>query len=201
MSDDYKIIVTVKNNYLLEMMKLHGLHTAAALSRHAGVEQSAIGCCLNLSTSMRTSRGVVRSFVIKIADSLKCLPEDIFPPAHHYESLETNKAETTLNAEDYTQYLGSLEQPSLEHDVIEAEYELSKEELLVKMISSPPLRESEVIKMRFGLTPYTRKYTLEEVGKKLDICGQRVRQIEKKALSRLRHPKINENFDFFENIA
>lgn len=49
-------------------------------------------------------------------------------------------------------------------------------------------REEKVIKMRFGLGRDGREHTLEEVGDYFDVTRERVRQIEAKALDKLRHP-------------
>jgi RNA polymerase primary sigma factor len=49
-------------------------------------------------------------------------------------------------------------------------------------------REEKVIKMRFGLCPDGRERTLEEVGAYFDVTRERVRQIEARALDKLRHP-------------
>ena len=50
-----------------------------------------------------------------------------------------------------------------------------------------PGREEFVIRMRFGIGTGGRDYTLEEVAQRLDITSERVRQIEAKALRKLRH--------------
>ncbi len=49
-------------------------------------------------------------------------------------------------------------------------------------------REREILKMRFGLTPNREQYTLEDVGAKFDLTRERIRQIESRAMSKLRHP-------------
>jgi RNA polymerase primary sigma factor len=48
-------------------------------------------------------------------------------------------------------------------------------------------RESRILRLRFGLEN-GRTYTLEEVGEKFGLTRERIRQIEGKALRRLRHP-------------
>ena len=48
-------------------------------------------------------------------------------------------------------------------------------------------REAKVLKLRFGLQD-GRMRTLEEVGKEFDVTRERIRQIEAKALRKLRHP-------------
>src|ERR1043165_7944331 len=49
-------------------------------------------------------------------------------------------------------------------------------------------REEVVIKLRYGLGPAGEEHTLEEVGKNFDVTRERIRQIEAKALRKLRHP-------------
>ena len=49
-------------------------------------------------------------------------------------------------------------------------------------------REEVVIKLRYGLGPVGEEHTLEEVGKNFDVTRERIRQIEAKALRKLRHP-------------
>ncbi|MBI1747475.1 MAG: sigma-70 family RNA polymerase sigma factor [Acidobacteria bacterium] len=61
-------------------------------------------------------------------------------------------------------------------------------------------REQEIIKMRFGLAD-RRPHTLQELGDKLSLSRERIRQIEKKALSKLRRPKVSRQlFPFFKEL-
>jgi RNA polymerase primary sigma factor len=55
------------------------------------------------------------------------------------------------------------------------------------LLSSLTPREAKVLRMRFGID-MNSEYTLEEVGKQFDVTRERIRQIEAKALRKLRHP-------------
>ena len=57
-------------------------------------------------------------------------------------------------------------------------------------------RESKVLRMRFGIDMNT-DHTLEEVGKQFDVTRERIRQIEAKALRKLRHPSRSEHLRSF----
>ena len=61
-------------------------------------------------------------------------------------------------------------------------------EHILRVLNTLTPREAEVIRMRFGIG-VDRNHTLEEVGKHLSITRERVRQIEVKAMRKLRHPK------------
>jgi RNA polymerase primary sigma factor len=57
-------------------------------------------------------------------------------------------------------------------------------------------REAKVLRMRFGIEMNT-DHTLEEVGKQFDVTRERIRQIEAKALRKLRHPSRSEQLRSF----
>jgi len=67
-----------------------------------------------------------------------------------------------------------------------AAFSMLKEQL-VEVLSTLTEREQKVLKLRFGLED-GRARTLEEVGKEFDVTRERIRQIEAKALRKLRHP-------------
>ncbi|MFR3558464.1 MAG: sigma-70 family RNA polymerase sigma factor, partial [Paraclostridium sordellii] len=67
-----------------------------------------------------------------------------------------------------------------------AAYSLLKEQI-EEVLGSLNEREQKVLKLRFGLED-GRARTLEEVGKEFDVTRERIRQIEAKALRKLRHP-------------
>jgi len=69
-----------------------------------------------------------------------------------------------------------------------ATYNLLKEHLVSVLDSLPP-REVRILQLRYGLLD-GQSYTLEEVGRKMGVTRERVRQIEAQALSRLRHPSV-----------
>ena len=79
-----------------------------------------------------------------------------------------------------------------------ASYSLLREQLCNILHTLTP-REEQVIKLRFGLED-GRPRTLEEVGKKFEITRERIRQIEAKALRKLRHPSRSKTLkDYLSN--
>ena len=72
------------------------------------------------------------------------------------------------------------------HQQDAAAYTMLKEQLAEVMSTLTP-REAKVLRLRFGLDDGKAR-TLEEVGKEFDVTRERIRQIEAKALRKLRHP-------------
>jgi len=80
----------------------------------------------------------------------------------------------------------------------EAVINLNLKEQTMTVLRTLTPRESEVIKMRFGLGDGS-EHTLEEVGKKFNVTRERIRQIEAKALRKLRHPSRSKKLRPFLN--
>ena len=78
-----------------------------------------------------------------------------------------------------------------------ASYTLLKEQLIDVLDTLTP-REEKVLKLRFGLED-GRNRTLEEVGKEFNVTRERIRQIEAKALRKLRHPSRSKKLKDFLN--
>ena len=64
------------------------------------------------------------------------------------------------------------------------------------VLSGLTAREAKVLRMRFGIDMNT-DHTLEEVGKQFDVTRERIRQIEAKALRKLRHPSRSDHLKSF----
>ena len=84
---------------------------------------------------------------------------------------------------EFGMYVEDTSSPSPAQSAYDATLKESLEEALDTL--SP--REARILRLRFGLNN-DRPYTLEEVGRKFGLTRERIRQIEGKALSRLRHP-------------
>ena len=78
-----------------------------------------------------------------------------------------------------------------------AAYTLLKEQLEEVMNTLTP-REAKVLKLRFGLED-GRARTLEEVGREFQVTRERIRQIEAKALRKLRHPSRSKKLKDYMN--
>jgi RNA polymerase primary sigma factor len=99
---------------------------------------------------------------------------------------------------DDTHYGDFIEDKTAENPSEMTAYSLLKERLSDVLGTLTP-REQEVLTLRFGLGDgYSR--TLEEVGKKFKVTRERIRQIEAKALRKMRHPtRIRKLEGFLEN--
>ena len=120
----------------------------------------------------------------EIADAIGMTPEKVRDTMKY--ALEPVSLETPIGEEEDS-HLGDFipdEDSPAPSDA--ASYTLLKEQLN-KVLHTLTPREEQVLKLRFGLLDGKTR-TLEEVGKEFDITRERIRQIEAKALRKLRHP-------------
>jgi RNA polymerase primary sigma factor len=102
-------------------------------------------------------------------------------------SMDPMSLETPVgNSDDSTELGDFIEDESVVEPVDAASKELLREQIR-NVLSFLSEREREVLEMRFGLND-GQDHTLEEVGKNFGVTRERIRQIEAKALRKLRHP-------------
>lgn len=95
--------------------------------------------------------------------------------------------ETPIGEEEDSILGDFIEDKDVENPAMQTAFTLLQEQLRT-VLNTLPQREQEVLKMRFGLED-GYSLTLEEVGLYFDVTRERIRQIEAKALRRLRHPR------------
>ncbi|MDK4198863.1 RNA polymerase sigma factor RpoD [Pseudomonas sp. HR1] len=98
--------------------------------------------------------------------------------------------------DDEDSHLGDFIEDSTMQSPIEVATSESLKEATRDVLSGLTAREAKVLRMRFGIDMNT-DHTLEEVGKQFDVTRERIRQIEAKALRKLRHPSRSEHLRSF----
>ena len=98
--------------------------------------------------------------------------------------------------DDEDSNLGDFIEDSISDSPVESATGESLREVTKDILSTLTEREAKVLRMRFGIDMNT-DHTLEEVGKQFDVTRERIRQIEAKALRKLRHPSRSETLKSF----
>ena len=103
--------------------------------------------------------------------------------------------ETPIGEEQET-HLGDLVEDESVVSPSDAAIDLNLKEQMARMLKTLTPREERIIKMRFGMDDGS-EHTLEEVGQVFSVTRERIRQIEAKALRKLRHPSRSRRFRIF----
>lgn len=122
----------------------------------------------------------------KIRDMIKIYPEPLSIDAPTDDAGSTNLGDFIEN-KDIPSPPDTVIHNSLKEHISEALQDLTD-------------KETKVLKMRFGLDGW-REHTLEEVGRQFNVTRERIRQIELKALRKLRNPSINQKLRSFSSVC
>ncbi|MBA4376216.1 MAG: RNA polymerase subunit sigma [Anaerolinea sp.] len=96
--------------------------------------------------------------------------------------------DSPINDDEEDSELGQFVEDQLTPTPMESTYSKLLREKIEEVLDTLPPREARILRLRFGLEN-GHNYTLEEVGEKFGLTRERIRQIESKALRRLRHPR------------
>lgn len=187
---DYRLEVKVKNNNILSKIEQEGYKTVAEFCNKNGKKgwQGVVGELINLQRSPINSRGEYHPCIDWMCDALYCTMEDLFTEVQINTALETNKSTMKVKEAELKFSLSQLkESMSLDEQISEERFP----DQINKLLNTLTPREEKVISLRFGIGGQ-EPMTLKDVGKVFDVNPERVRQIEAKALRKLRHPSRRE---------
>lgn len=173
---EYVIHAKLKNNLLLSRI-LERYSNVAEFCTQCGLSQSVVGEFINLKLSAITKmRADWRPSAIRIAQALSCEPDDLFSEEQKTVQLASNEAYVEMRSRQ----IASMTDPMLA---------IENAGLFDRILNDGKLsdRQRNVLRLRYQFDK-----TLDEAAATLNVTRERVRQIEAKALSKLRHPSTTE---------
>ena len=219
---DYLLQIKIKNGPMMSIMRANNIETAAELSRLTGITQGTIGKYLNLQSIPFSTTGGWKDTVVIISECLKVPPEMLFPEQHLTKALKRNTIEGEVTLEEMGQLVSSAGINHI-NEMIEKDTQDELHDRLERGLKTLASRERKVLEQRFGINqkpeealsndfkeidllqfPYKIEEktvkkknntikTYKEVGDDFSVTPERIRQIEAKALRKLRHPRHNKN--------
>ena len=203
---DYLLQIKIKNGPMMAIMRANNIETAAELSRSTGVTQTIVGKYLNLQSIPFDIAGRWKETVVRIAEFLKVPPEMLFPEQHLTKALKRNTIEGEVTLEEMKELVSTA---GINHisETIQKDSQDELHDRLERGWESLHPRERKVLEWRFGINKVAEEEktvkkkkkdstikTYAEVGEMFSVTGDRIRQIEAKALRKLRHPRHSESW-------
>lgn len=185
---DIRMDVRFRNNCILSKMESVGVESVAELARRIGVSVMSIHCYVNMTQVPFNKKGKMSRVVIKMCEFFKCSPEELFSSEQMETKLEKNRAAVEVSFEGVRAMLEH--QPS---ELLALEDVVARDQipgLITQALEHLTVRQRLVLTKRFGLQE-EEEHTLEQVAEVLGVTRERVRQIEAKALRRMRNPSVS----------
>jgi RNA polymerase sigma factor (sigma-70 family) len=181
MQKDYNVTVKVRNARILNALAKVDEKAGGKLAKKLGVPYAQMLDLINLKIEPVDKHGDWLPSVIKLAELTNTMPVELFSDAQYYP-LDVNVAQFEMGQEEVMQLLNNTHAP----DPSEAIEYREMQQGIDDVLDSLTPREAEVLRLRFGIDG--KEHTMEEVGQVYGVSRERVRQLEAKALRKLRHP-------------
>ena len=198
---EYRIDLKVRNNLILSAIELAGYKNVAQFCKAANLGQSLVGSLINFKTSPIASTGDLTPTAQSLCDFLGLLPEELWTKEQLAFVLPTNKSHFSMNHKEMVLTLARHTGELLEAPAPDAGLEEEDRHRIVgEALDSLTPKEAKVLRMRFGIDTNS-EHTLDEVGETLDVCRERIRQIEAKAIRKLKRAERSDPLRECANLA
>ncbi len=169
----------VRNNILWHQI-FDRYPSVRAFCKDRGHHEAQIGQLLNLRITPLSKHGGYRPVALVLAHEFRMLVEDLFPKGLY------GIKETRGVAEISFSQLTANETKLLIYEQQDRQRS-EKREAIEEILATLAPREAEIVRRRFGFVG--EEESLETIARHFDVTKERIRQIETKALRRLRHPR------------
>lgn len=177
---DYRFTVKARNNRLLRAIEAAGGNPGPKWCEANGLGYSGVNHLVNMTSGPLTAQGQLTVTAARLCDVLGKLPDELWSNEQIYP-LEKNFSELEM---DYSQVCALLPKEDQSYLPDYSALDAAKTKAVVeRVLDSLTNREGFVMRML-----YQKELTHDEVGEQLGVTGLRVRQIEAKALRKLKHP-------------
>ena len=186
--EEFNLKVTVRNNLVLTAIKDSGYTNLAKFAKDNSLALGLLYDTINLKRPPMLQTGEFSPFAMELMEVLGACPTDLWTAEQLTMKLKKNISYRELGKEELQRCLQSSARSLIGLDYPEQEAEENQAtKIMVDMVDSLTPREAKVLKMHFGLGGEDQ-HTLEQIGEKMGVTRERIRGIEAKALSKMRHP-------------
>ena len=195
--NEYRIKVTVRNNLLLNAIENAGYSSVSAFCRAADINQTTMGRLIAMKDPPLLGTGEFSALAKKVMEELCAVPTELWTSEQLTMKLTTNVAQRELDMNGMRAALGMNAADAFQMlEVDDSLFDEERKAKIMEVVDSLTPRERKVLILRFGLDG-CKEHTLEEIGPMFEVGKERIRQIEAKALRKLKHPS---RLDIFKDL-
>jgi len=178
--NDYRVKITIRNERLLAAMEGMGYKSVAEFSRNQGLNGVKVNEIISGKITPLDREGNPKELTKEILEILNLTIEKAFTEKQ-LKGFKKHTFEVKIEEEKLLQIIS----PAKNQEIKVIEQEVKSK--LYEILSTLTPREEKILRMRFGIGMNT-EHTLEEVGLQFSVTRGRIREIEAKALRKLKHP-------------
>jgi RNA polymerase sigma factor (sigma-70 family) len=186
----YLVKISIRNNLIIKAIHRAGYRNVSQFCEQNGMGKTQLTSLISLKTPPLTQDGEFRDSAKALMEHLCALPTDLWTTEQLTMELRRNTSTKEVDLNAMVAALGMNTEEALHLiDGSSPDKELEGKEtteVVNEMLETLTPREARVLRMRFGIG--CNEHTLEEAGQVLDVTKERIRQIEVKAMRKMKHP-------------
>lgn len=188
MENEYRVKVSVRNNLILSAIESLGFRSAAAFCRHYGLCNTSVSSLATFRKPPITNDGEFCKEAKDLMEALGAAPSDLWTDAQLTMKMEKNSRESLFNEKTMRYLIEQHNECMTLPDPADIVDEAMTAAMVGDLLSTVTKKEEKVLRLRFGVGINAGEKTLEEVADVLSVSRERIRQIEGKAVRKLRYP-------------
>ena len=192
----YRVKVTVRNNLLLSAIEAAGYKSQSEFARSAELSPTEVNNLVAMRHAPITLDGEFSHEAKAIMEALGACPSDLWTDEQLTLRLKRNTGERSVESDVVAAMLEQHNENMLLPNPESLMMELDKHNVVAAALDSLTEREKKVLQMHNGID--CNENSLEDIAKVLNVTRERVRQIEAKAMRKLR--RLNGKTDFAASI-
>lgn len=185
--NEYRVKVTVRNNLILEAIEALGYTSVKAFADTNRISYTVLASMVALKTAPIGTNGEFTKVAKELMEILGAAPSDLWSDEQLTMELKKNSSERAVGMREFSLYFNRMTTGQLEYTTPEEEMERQEVARVVnEQLNTLVPKEARVLCMRFGIG--CAEMTLDEIAQRFDVSRERIRQIEAKALRKLKNP-------------
>lgn len=195
--DEYRVKITVRNNLLMTAIEEAGYKSQTDFARAIGSTATKVNALVAMREPPLNMNGEFSEVAKLVMEALGACPTDLWTEQQLTLQLRKNSTNMNMGANTLRLMMSDPNDPALLENDID-DMGLFREELkdvMTDMLDSMTPREAKVLRLRFGIG--CEEHTLEDAAKVFGCTRERVRQIEARALRKMRHPSRSDHIKDF----
>lgn len=186
---EYRVSVRVSNNLILRAIEDAGYVGRGSITKFiqdAGMDVGSFYKLCGLRAAPITREGEFSAAAKRLMEALGAAPSDLWSAEQLHMALKTNCATVDMDAAALQAVMGDGVNARLGVDPSDNADRSALSRAVEMILGTVTPKEEKVLRLRYGIG--VNEHTLEETGEVLNVTRERIRQIEARALRKLRHP-------------
>ena len=193
--NEYRVKISIRNNLIIKDIEDQGFESQSDFAKSIGMMPQTLSNLIAFRKAPINSNGTFCVEAMQVMEGLGACPTDLWTEEQLTLSLRRNSREVSIGVQQLNEIQNRMSGNFIEHDPTQTTNNSLVANKVKEILEGLTPRERKVLIMRFGIDG-GKEHTHDEIAAMYDVTRERIRQIEAKALRKMKDP----SFDFKKQL-